>query len=155
MRSPSSLHQKCYYQIIYAKLNLKIHYPPSYDRETWHYKYANTDLIQETINYYPWERSPVKRDVNEKVYIFAEAIQDIFSNFIPHETILCNNRDPPCISNKIKKLTNEKNTAYHTNPIFKMVKKSNNSKYFRPFKICYYLQLNFQTTILLTDFWKN
>ena len=53
----SSLHQKCHHQIIYAKLNLKINYPPPYKLEIWHYKYANTDLIQRAINYYPWERS--------------------------------------------------------------------------------------------------
>ena len=29
----SSLHQKCYHQIIYARLNLKIHYPPPYERD--------------------------------------------------------------------------------------------------------------------------
>ena len=29
----SSLHQKCYHQIIYAILNLKIHYPPPYERD--------------------------------------------------------------------------------------------------------------------------
>ena len=29
----SSLHQKCHHQITYAKLNLKIHYPPPCERE--------------------------------------------------------------------------------------------------------------------------
>ena len=33
------------------------------------------------------------------VYIFAKTIKNIFSNFIPHETILC------------EKLINEENTA--------------------------------------------
>ena len=41
----SSLHQKWHHQIIYDKLNLIILYPPSYEREICHYKYANTDLI--------------------------------------------------------------------------------------------------------------
>ena len=75
--------------------NLKIHYPPPYEREIRHYKYANTDLIQRAINYYPWERSLAEKDVNEKVYIFAKTIKNIFSNFIPHETILCDDKDPP------------------------------------------------------------
>lgn len=33
------------------------------------------------------------------------------SKFIPHEIILCDDRDPLCISSKIKKLVNEKNAA--------------------------------------------
>ena len=32
----SSLQQIYHHQIIYAKLNLKIHYPPPYGREIWH-----------------------------------------------------------------------------------------------------------------------
>ena len=62
-----SLHQKCHHQIIYDKLNLKIHYPPPYEREIWHYKYANIDLIQRAINYNLWERFLTETNVNEKV----------------------------------------------------------------------------------------
>ena len=46
----SSLHEKCHHQIIYVKLNLKIHYPPPYERQIWHCNYTNTDLIQRAIN---------------------------------------------------------------------------------------------------------
>ena len=35
-------------------------------------------------------------------------------NFIPRETILYDDRDPPWINNKIKNLINEKNTAYQS-----------------------------------------
>ena len=56
----SSLHQKYHHQIIYAKFYLKIHYPPPHEGEIWYYKYANTNLIQRAINYYPWERSLAK-----------------------------------------------------------------------------------------------
>ena len=41
----SSLHQERYQQIIYAKLNLKIHYLPQDERDTWHYRYVNTEII--------------------------------------------------------------------------------------------------------------
>ena len=51
-----------------------------------------------------------KRDI----YVFTKTIKNIFSNFIPQETILCDDRDPPWISNKIKKLINEINTAYQS-----------------------------------------
>ena len=116
----SSLHQKCHHQMIYSKINLNIHYPPPYGREIWHYKYANSDLIQRVIYYYSWERSEAEKNVNEKVHIFSKTIKNIFSNFIPHEKIISDHRDPPWISNKIKKLINAK--ILHTKAIFKMVK---------------------------------
>ena len=39
-----SLHCNCYHEIIYGKFNLKIFYPPPYERHIWHYKHANTDM---------------------------------------------------------------------------------------------------------------
>ena len=42
-----------HHQRIYVKLNLKIRYLPPYEWKIWHFKYANTDFIQRTINYYP------------------------------------------------------------------------------------------------------
>ena len=38
-----SLHSNCHHQITYAKFNLKIYYPPPYEREIWHYQKANID----------------------------------------------------------------------------------------------------------------
>ena len=38
----SSLHPNCHH----AKFNLKIHYPPPYEREIWHYGKANVDYIR-------------------------------------------------------------------------------------------------------------
>ena len=40
-----SLHQNCHHQIIFAKFNLKVHYPPSYESELWYFKKANTDHL--------------------------------------------------------------------------------------------------------------
>ena len=36
----SSLHPNCHYQIVFAKINLKICYPPPYERKIWHYEKA-------------------------------------------------------------------------------------------------------------------
>ena len=153
-----SLDQKYHYQIIYVKLNLKIHYPSPYECEIWHYKYAVTDFIQRAISYYPCERSLAEKDVNEKVYIFNKTIKHICSNFIPHETVLCGNRDPLRIRNKIKKLinekNNEKNTAYQGLGKNE-VKMSNCFKFFRLFKICYYLQLKLPSNNITRGFLKN
>ena len=72
------MHQKYCHQIIYPKLNLKIHYPPHYEREVWNYNYANTDLIKKTINYYPWERSLAGKDVNEKSIYLLKKLKIFF-----------------------------------------------------------------------------
>ena len=45
-----SLHPSCHHQIIYAKFNLKIYYPPPYEREVWHYQEANIDAIRTAIS---------------------------------------------------------------------------------------------------------
>ena len=33
----SSLHENCHHQLVYAKFNLKVCYPPPYEHEIWHY----------------------------------------------------------------------------------------------------------------------
>ena len=44
-----SLHPNCHHQIVYSKLNLKIEYPPSYERLVWDYNKTNTQLLNRTI----------------------------------------------------------------------------------------------------------
>ena len=108
----SSLHPNCHHQITYAKFNLKIYYPPPYEREIWHYGKANVDHIRKAINEFPWGRSLENNSVNEKVNIFNTTIKNILSNYIPHETITCGDRVPPWINKNIKQLIIEKNQAY-------------------------------------------
>ena len=109
----SSLYQNCYHQIIiFAKFSLKVHYPPSYEREIWHFKKANTGHIKRAINGFPCERSFANLDINDKVYLFNKTIKNILSNFIPHETITFDDRDPPWINSQVKHLINEKNAMY-------------------------------------------
>ena len=49
---------------------------------------------------------------NREVYIFNDIILSIISDFIPHEAIICDDRDPPRINNKIKKIIYEKNKEH-------------------------------------------
>ena len=49
-RAHSSLHPNCHHQITYAKFNLKIHCPPPYKREIWHYGKSNVDHVRKAIN---------------------------------------------------------------------------------------------------------
>ena len=45
----SWLHENCHHQLVYAKFNLKVWYPPPYEREIWHYQHTNIDKIKRAI----------------------------------------------------------------------------------------------------------
>ena len=40
--------------------------------------------------------------------IFDKTVSNVLSNFIPHEVIVCDDKDPPWFNGKIKSLFNEK-----------------------------------------------
>ena len=97
-----SLHENCHHQLIYEKINLKVFYRSLYKREIWHYQRANVDLIQQAIEQFSWEKSFRNLNINEMVFLFNKTIKNIFQNFICHETVTCDARDPPWINKKIK-----------------------------------------------------
>ena len=76
----SSLHPNCHHQIVFAKINLKIKYPPPYERIVWNYNKANVECINLTINRFNWENLFSGRNVNEQVYMFNKTILNIFKN---------------------------------------------------------------------------
>ena len=107
-----SLHPNCHHQFVYAKFNLQIYYPPQYYRDVWHYKDADIELIRRAIDGFNWQKAFSNKNVNEKVDPFNKTILNILNNFIPHETITCDDRDPPWFNKKIKPLIYETNTAF-------------------------------------------
>ena len=44
--------------------------------------------------------------------MFNKTIKNIMSNHVPHETIICDDRDPPWINKDLKQLILDKNHAY-------------------------------------------
>ena len=44
--------------------------------------------------------------------LFNETVPEIFQNFIPHETVIFDDRDAPWITNRIKKIISDKNLAF-------------------------------------------
>ena len=52
-----SLHPNCHHQIVFAKFNLQIYYPPPYPGETWHFKQANTEPIRQGVADINWDRA--------------------------------------------------------------------------------------------------
>ena len=103
-----SLRPNCHHQLIYAKFNLQIYYPPQYYREVWQYSDANTELIRRTVDQFNWQKAFLNKNVNEKVDIFNETILNILRNSMPHKTVLCDDRDPSWFNNKIDPLYTKK-----------------------------------------------
>ena len=114
-----SLHPNCHHQIIYANFDLKIHYPPQYSREIWHYLDTNTNLIQQAINSVDWDTFLDLPDVNLQVSRFNEVILNVMSNFIPHETIVCDDKDPPWVNQHIKRLLHDNRQIYKSLKCFR------------------------------------
>ena len=97
-----SLHQNCHHQIIFAKINLKVYYPPPYKRLVWDYKKANIDAINLAIKSFNWENAFNGKDINSQVKLFNETLLNIFSNFIPNKIKTFRDSDPPWINDDIK-----------------------------------------------------
>ena len=89
-------------------------YPPPCEREIWHYQHENIDQIKIAIEQFPWEKPFRNLRINEMVYLFKKTIKNILSNYVHHETINCNNRDPLWINNKIKQLIQEINNRHRS-----------------------------------------
>ena len=69
-----SLHPNCHHQIVFAKFNLMIFYPPPYSRKVWHYREANTNHIRKSISNVNWEKAFFDTIVTKKVSFFNKAI---------------------------------------------------------------------------------
>ena len=108
-----SLHQNCHHQIVFAKFNLQIYYPPPHPREIWHYRQANAELIRRAITGFNWDRTFLDTNINEKVSIFSSTLLNILSNFIPRETIVCDDKDLPWFNRTIKSLIQEKKDTFN------------------------------------------
>ena len=123
----ASLHSNCHHQIIHAKFDLKIIYPPPY--EVWHFKHENCDHIKMVFDIFDWESALNYIDANDQVSVFSSTIPTIASNFIPNETLTCNERDPLWMNSFIKNLIYAKDNFYK-----KFVRKSNNMYHLCVFK---------------------
>ena len=91
----SSLHVNCHHQTAFAKFDLKVYYPTPYEREVWHYQEVDAILIRRAIHEFRWKRASSNIYVEEQVTIFNRTILNIPRTFIPHETIVSDDKDPP------------------------------------------------------------
>ena len=74
----TTLTSMCHHQIIAAKISFKVYYPPLYDREVWHYKDAQTNLIQRSISNFNWKRAFTNLNINDhQVVLFNTTLFNI------------------------------------------------------------------------------
>ena len=64
------------------------------------------------MNEFNWERAFFNLNINEMVSVFNTTIKNIMANFVPHETVISDYRDPPWINNRIKKIIYRQNSLY-------------------------------------------
>ena len=98
-------------------------YLPPYEREIWHYQRANVDQIQWAIEQLSWEKSLRNLIINEMVSLFNRTISNILSNYIPDETIICDDKNLLWFNNNIKQLIQEKNNIYKSYVLGKKILK--------------------------------
>ena len=104
----SSLHQNSHHQIVCAIFDLKVLYPPLYERHVRHYKYANTFQIKNALASFNWEQSLSNSSINKKISVLNETIIIFMSNYIPNETKVFDDQNPPRINAEIENLITAK-----------------------------------------------
>ena len=109
---------------------MKIHFPPPYEREIWHYGQRDHELVRRAVHEFNQLRVFRNLNINEGVSFFNKTILNEVSNFIPHETIICDDRDPSWKSSRVKNLINDKEILYK-----KCLCSGKNRKVFEKFKV--------------------
>ena len=105
-----SLHPNCHHQIIHCKINLKVEYPPPYQKHVWNYAKANKDTILSALKNVDCHCLFANKTVHQQVNLLNDVILNFFTNFFPNKVIMCNDRDPPWINDNIKNKIKWKNS---------------------------------------------
>ena len=83
------------------------YHPRPYERDVWHYQEADAILIRWAVHEFNWKRVLPNLNVDGQVTVFNRTIWNILKNFIPHEIIVCDDKDPPWFNKRIKSLIQE------------------------------------------------
>ena len=81
---------------------------PLRERLEEYHKEADTDLIWQSIEMFDWNRVFTNRNVNDMVDICIKTIQNKLSNFIPHQTVTIDDKDPSWFNTITKSSRQEK-----------------------------------------------
>ena len=64
--------------------------------------------MRQAIIDFNWNKAFLNTHTSKKVSIFSNTITNILSNFIPQETIVCDNKDPAWLNKAIKSVIHKK-----------------------------------------------
>ena len=67
----------------------------------------STDLVRRAINHFSWQRAFYNTNVTKKVSTFIETILNVFCIYVYHETLTCDDKDPPWFNFWIKSLLHD------------------------------------------------
>ena len=110
----TSLFDKCHHNVIYGKINIRVPLPPVIIREVWNYCKADAQNIQKAILGFNWRKAFESLSVDSKVDLLNETLLNIFRNCIPNKKIKCDYRQPPWMTDDIKKSLKERSKLTKT-----------------------------------------
>ena len=108
----ASLFERSHHEIIFSEINFKVFYPPPYKKKIWDYKNADINKINESLSQVNWDRHLNHKDPNEQITFLNDCIINVFNNYCPNKIITCHDKEPPWMTDGIKKLLNEKESVY-------------------------------------------
>ena len=88
--------------IVFGRLNLKVEYPPPYEHVFWDYSRADKASINRAINAIDQEELLANKPVESQISELNNLLLNIYSNYIPSKAVLCNDKDPPGMTNGIR-----------------------------------------------------
>ena len=78
-----SFEPNCHHQLVFAKFDLSIYYPPPFERTVWYRNTANADLIQRATELFDRDKALRINDVDKKVAVFSDTLMNIMQIFVP------------------------------------------------------------------------
>ena len=58
----------------------------------------NVAHIRKVVHLFPWKRALRNLNINDMIFFSNKAVKNIISNYIPHETVTFDDRDPPWVN---------------------------------------------------------
>ena len=107
-----SLDSHSKHNIIHGSLNFHTPCPPPYKRKVWDYKTAKIDLIRKELLNTNWQSLFLDLNANEMGLVFTDTLLSIFSRHISNKIIICNDKDAPWITPKVKSAIRRNSRVY-------------------------------------------
>ena len=89
-----------------------IEYPPPYELLVWDYEKANIGSTQKALKQINWRLLFSNKSVHQQVKSLNNTLMNVFSNFISNKLVAFNDKDPPWMTEYLKKKIKWLNKIY-------------------------------------------